>query len=258
MFPILIVAAGAHLAPHAVLDMAVLDPARYAKTLAGIHYLIEAGGGAFLLLLALTFFLDPNKDSHWLGPIERAMKSSGSLTLPEAAITVGVLLLIGGVFVPAPMNGGYVCAGMVGILAFCATKSLAQLFAGIDEKIVGASIGSFLYLEALDASFSFDGVAGAFALSNNILLIMAGLGIGALTVRELTLLMVNRHALTTLPYLEHGAFWSILVLAVIMLVGPAYELPDLIKGLCGAAFIAAALITSVIVNRRRLAAPRTA
>ena len=72
---------------------------------------------------------------------------------------------------------------------------------------------SFLYLEVLDASFSFDGVIGAFALSNNLFIIAIGLGIGAMFVRSLTIMLVDKGTLTSYRYLEHGAFYAIIALA---------------------------------------------
>ena len=77
-------------------------------------------------------------------------------------------------------------------------------------------LGAFLYLEVLDASFSFDGVIGAFALTNNILLIAIGLGVGAMYVRSMTIMLVERGTLAQFRYLEHGAFYSIFALSIVM------------------------------------------
>ena len=77
---------------------------------------------------------------------------------------------------------------------------------------------SFLYLEILDASFSLDGVIGAFALSSNIFVIAAGLGIGAFFVRSFTIYMLRQGTLQSYRYLEHGAFYAVVALAIMMLV----------------------------------------
>ena len=78
----------------------------------------------------------------------------------------------------------------------------------------------FLYLEVLDASFSFDGVIGAFAITTDPILIALGLGlIGAMFVRSLTVFLVRKGTLADYVYLEHGAHWAIGALAVILLVG---------------------------------------
>lgn len=77
-------------------------------------------------------------------------------------------------------------------------------------------IGSLVFLEILDASFSFDGVIAAFAITNQFLVIAAGLGIGAMFVRSLTIFLVDRGTMSELKYLEHGAFYGILWLVSAM------------------------------------------
>ena len=74
----------------------------------------------------------------------------------------------------------------------------------------------FLYLELIDASFSFDGVVGAFAISQQIFVIAAGLGIGACYIRSLTVFLVRKGTLQEYIYLEHGAHWAIGALAVLL------------------------------------------
>jgi hypothetical protein len=108
----------------------------------------------------------------------------------------------------------------------------------------------FLYLEVLDASFSFDGVVGAFAISKNILIIMAGLGIGALYVRSLTILLVDKGTLAAYRFLEHGAFYAIGALAATMLIGTFLHIPEYITGLLGAAFIGLSVISSVLYRKK--------
>ena len=89
----------------------------------------------------------------------------------------------------------------------------------------------FLYLEVLDASFSFDGVIGAFAITNDIVLMALGLGIGAMYVRSLTVYLVRQGTLDDYVYLEHGAHYAIGALAVILLVTIQYEINEVITGL---------------------------
>ena len=81
-----------------------------------------------------------------------------------------------------------------------------------------AGLTLFLYLEVLDAAFSFDGVTGAFAITSDPIVIALGLGlVGSLFVRSITIFLVKQDALDRYVYLEHGAHWAIGVLAVIML-----------------------------------------
>ena len=90
---------------------------------------------------------------------------------------------------------------------------------------------------------------GAFALSNNLFVIALGLGIGAMFVRTLTILLVEHETLAEYRYLEHGAFWAIIVLALIMLTSVLYEVPEVVTGLIGALLIAASLLSSIKHNR---------
>jgi hypothetical protein len=111
-------------------------------------------------------------------------------------------------------------------------------------------MGMFLYLEVLDASFSFDGVVGAFAITNNLFIIMIGLGIGAMFVRSLTIMLVEKGTLSEFRYLEHGAFYAIGILAIIMFANTIFHIPEVITGLIGAAFIGLSLWSSIRYNQK--------
>ncbi|ASQ94355.1 DUF475 domain-containing protein [Streptomyces sp. 11-1-2] len=111
----------------------------------------------------------------------------------------------------------------------------------------------FLYLEVIDASFSFDGVIGAFAITNDIFEMALGLGIGAMYIRSLTVYLVRRGTLDDYVYLEHGAHYAIGALAVILLVTIKYEINEVITGLVGVVLIAASYWSSVVRNRREAA-----
>lgn len=101
----------------------------------------------------------------------------------------------------------------------------------------------------MDASFSFDGVIGAFALSTNLFVIALGLGIGAMFVRSLTIMLVKKGTLAEYRYLEHGAFWAILSLATLMFVSVYHDIPEVITGLIGAALIGIAAYSSIRWNK---------
>lgn len=112
----------------------------------------------------------------------------------------------------------------------------------------------FLYLEVIDASFSFDGVIGAFAITNDIFEMALGLGIGAMYIRSLTVFLVRRGTLDDYVYLEHGAHYAIGALAVILLITIKYEINEVITGLVGVVLIGASYWSSVVRNRREAAA----
>ena len=115
--------------------------------------------------------------------------------------------------------------------------------------VAKAGFGAFLYLEVLDASFSFDGVIGAFALTNNLIIIAIGLGIGAMFVRSMTVYLVRKGTMSEYRYLEHGAFYAIVALAVIMYINTFSHIPEVITGLIGAVLIGLAFWSSVRWNR---------
>lgn len=117
--------------------------------------------------------------------------------------------------------------------------------------VVQQGILGFLYLELLDASFSFDGVIGAFAITNYLPVIALGLGVGALFVRSMTLHLVSTGKLAEYRYLEHGAFYAILVLAGLMFTsGMGVEIPEWITGLLGGAIILGSFLHSWAANKK--------
>ena len=113
-----------------------------------------------------------------------------------------------------------------------------------------AAFFMFLYLEVIDASFSFDGVIGAFAITNEIFMMALGLGIGAMYIRSLTVFLVRKGTLDDYVYLEHGAHYAIGALAVILLATIKYEINEVITGLVGVVLILASFLSSVVRNRR--------
>ena len=92
---------------------------------------------------------------------------------------------------------------------------------------------------------------GAFALSKDIIIITIGLFIGAMFVRSLTIMLVEKKTLNEFCYLEHGAHWAIGVLAILMFLSTFHEVPEVITGILGFLIIAAAFISSLIHNKRK-------
>jgi hypothetical protein len=105
-------------------------------------------------------------------------------------------------------------------------------------------------LEILDASFSFDGVIGAFAITQDVVIIMLGLTIGAMFVRSLTVYLVRKGTLDEYVFLEHGAHYAIGALAGIMLVSMKHEIPEVVTGLVGATFIGLSVLSSIFYKRK--------
>ncbi|GAA5785402.1 DUF475 domain-containing protein [Chitiniphilus shinanonensis] len=249
VFPVAIVAVVGHLTPWDALLMAVSRPDDYARTLTSAHVAIAGFGGAFLLMVFLKFFFDQEKDVHWIGVIERPLARTGRIEAVEIGVSLIALYAIS-TFLAGHGQLEFVLSGIAGIVTYIAVDGFGSLFEGGGQTAARTGLSGFLYLEVLDASFSFDGVIGAFALSNNIFIIAIGLGVGAMFVRSLTILFVERETLDAFRYLEHGAFYAIGALATIMFVGTFHEISEVITGLIGAGFIGLSLYSSIRHNRR--------
>ena len=255
VFPVVIVAVAAGIGPIAAIDLAINDGAEYGRVLGAAHHQIAAFGGAFLMMVFLRFFVARHKTDHWLEVLEKPLSRLGKLESIEAALTL-LIVLLASLLIPEPVRQGqFVVAGVWGVVAFIVVKGLAALLGGGDEEAVHTQVvkqgaAGFLYLEVLDASFSFDGVVAAFAMTHDLAIIVLGLGTGAMFVRSFTLMLVERGTLDTYRYLEHGAFWAVGALAAIMLGGVEFHIPEAITGLLGAALIVWALGSSVRANRR--------
>jgi hypothetical protein len=249
ILPILIVSASVGASPILIAKLAAFDPAQYGRMLTGARHAISAFGGIFLLMVALKYFFDDNKKVHWIRVIERFVAGWGKIEAIEIAISLAILAAIA-LLVPAEAST-ILLAGIVGIVLFIVIQGIASAFTKDAEAAVGTgSLALFIYLNVLDAAFSLDGVVGAFALTNELLLIVVGLGIGAYFVRSLTLYLVRRRTLEALAYLEHGAHWAILALAIALLASMFVEVPEVITGSVGLIFVGAAYYSSVRARKQ--------
>jgi hypothetical protein len=254
VFPVVIVALIAWIGPIETLVMAATDPDEYSRHLTSAEVAVSAFGGAFLAMVGLKHFFDIEKDVHWIAVIERPLSRLGRIRSVEIGFVI-VLLWLTGRALPVDDQTTFLVAGMFGLVAYIAVDGIAALLdphAVMGGVAARSGAASFLYLEVLDASFSFDGVIGAFALSNNLFIIAIGLGIGAMFVRSLTLMLVDKDALTTYRYLGHGAFYAIIALAIIMFLKTLLHVPEGVTGLIGAFFIGLAFVDSIRHNRQRL------
>jgi uncharacterized protein len=253
-FPIVIVMVSVGLPWNEVLQLAINQPHEYAHLLEKAHPNIAAFGGIFLLTLCLHFLLDDTREILWLASIERRLQKFGKWW-QYATASFMVLLFI----TLLPFNHhakSTLISGTLGLITYLLLHSLtAVMTKNHDEKDKSlkkvvqktglAGFATFLYLEVLDASFSFDGVMGAFALTSNVVLIGVSLGVGAVWVRSLTLYMVRRKVLDAYLYLEHGAHYTIGALAIILLVGLFYKIPEVISGGIGIVIITLSIISSI-------------
>ncbi|WP_128892472.1 DUF475 domain-containing protein [Erythrobacter sp. HKB08] len=258
VFPIAIVSIAANLGPLDAIELSLNNPEEYERIVSSAHIGIAGFGGAFLAMVGLTFFFDSEKDTHWIGSIERTINRFSSVPAVEIGLVLG---LVYGVSTMLGQDEAFtfLTAAILGLLTFIGVNALGAIIEQREARkkaageIVRSGLGGFLYLEVLDASFSFDGVIGAFALSNNMIIIALGLSVGAMFVRSMTIHLVRTGTLAQYRYLEHGAFWAIIVLGVIMLLSARYHIPETITGLIGAVLIGLSLWWSIRFNRKRLA-----
>jgi hypothetical protein len=243
LLPIVIVAIVSGLGMLEVLNLAIYDSETYGIKLDEAHYSIGAFGGVFLLLVALKYFIDDNKDIHWIKVLEKRLKKFSSVESIEVVLAM-VLLLIIAKAVPAHAVE-ILIAGVVGCITFVLVEGITSNMGHDAGKVASAGAGLFVYLNILDAAFSLDGVIGAFAISSNLLVIMVGLGVGAYFVRSFTVMLVEKKTLSELMYLEHGAHWAVGGLGVCMLLGLIVHIPEVIIGVIGLCFVAAAYMSSV-------------
>ncbi|WP_226663466.1 DUF475 domain-containing protein [Alteriqipengyuania lutimaris] len=254
VFPLAIVAVAANLDPLSAIDLSLNDPERYEAIVSSAHVGIAGFGGAFLTMVGLNFFFDGDKDVDWIRGLELALRRFSEIRAAEIGI---LLLMLYGISTMLPEGEAmvFLTAGILGLVTYIAVDAIGTVLDKVErrkmaEGAVRSGLGGFLYLEVLDASFSFDGVIGAFALSNNMLIIALGLSIGALFVRSMTVHLVRAGTLTKYRFLEHGAFWAIIALGLIMLLSAKFHISESVTGLIGAVLIGISLLWSMRYNRK--------
>jgi hypothetical protein len=256
VFPVLIVSVFSGVGIIDVAILAVKSPDKYARYLHESHATIASFGGIFLLMLFLSFIFNQAKKVHWLRTIEVKLIKIGKLEGVGIITALSVLYFIQN-YVDTSHKLPVVLAGISGLIVYLLIDGLSKLMEENEAALQLANSAkqggfmSFLYLEVIDSSFSFDGVMGAFAISNDIVIISIGLTIGAMFVRSLTIMLVEKETLSKYIYLEHGAHWAIGALALIMLYTTYGEVSEVITGLIGAGFIAASYFSSIAFNKKK-------
>jgi uncharacterized protein len=249
LLPLLLVSTTAHLGISDVLSLALHHPHEYAEKLENAHVVIAAFGGSFLLMVFLHFMFE-SRSVHWIDRIEQPLRRLetmwiGPLLIALSTLCAACLIFAGDKFESA------VIAGLIGLGVYSIIKLVSDRFQG-GGSTLHAGLFGFIYLELLDASFSFDGVVAAFAITKNVILIAAGLGIGALYVRSLTVYLLRKGTLTRYIYLEHGAYYAVGALAAMLLLSIGYEIPSFITGIIGVSIIGLALQSSRRYNHTAL------
>jgi hypothetical protein len=269
VFPLLVVTVTAGLGPLEAVRLAlekgaVDEPGTYANLLHHAHPVIASFGGIFLLMLFLDFVF-AERDVLWLAPLEKALGRVGRLANLPVLVAVAVVVVAGEFLAPDGRAAEVLVSGLLGLITYLAVNGLGSYFEGRTDFTddagrngpTSAAVATgkvafflFLYLEVIDASFSFDGVIGAFAITSDPVLIAIGLGIGAFFIRSITIYLVRSGSLTRFVYLEHGAMWAIGALAAVLVTSIAVEVPEWVTAALGIAFIGAAIWSSGRRNRR--------
>jgi hypothetical protein len=282
VFPVVIVAITAKLSPWEAVQLAINDKDQYESLVTSAHPAIAAFGGIFLLMIFLDFIFE-EREHQWLSWLEKPLAKLGKLDMLSVVIALTALLVTSMTLATDVAHGGgdksatVLLSGVAGLITYLVVGGISSYFEdrleeGEDEadetvaeiaKGGGTSPGAsavglagkaaffmFLYLEVIDASFSFDGVIGAFAITNDIFEMALGLGIGAMYIRSLTVYLVRQGTLDDYVYLEHGAHYAIGALAGILLVTIKFEINEVITGLVGVVLIGASYWSSVVRNRR--------
>lgn len=272
LLPIVIVDIATDLSFSQVIDQALNDPESYSAHLDEAAPMIEAFGGAFLLMIGLHYFINRTKEVFWIRYVEKAMASAGRVGGAHI-----ILMLLASFMLYLTVDPSYkevvLVSSVLGIILHIGLGAMSAVFEKRTEKqleedekatqapsksnpatygkqVGMAAFASFMYLEFLDASFSLDGVIGAFAITTSVLLIITGLGAGAVWVRSLTIFLLRNGTLMKYRYLEHGAHWAILALGMMMMIKLYHvELPEWFVGSIGLVFIGTAVISSIIEKR---------
>jgi len=248
ILPIFLVSLITGLGFTTVLKLAIYEPNHYSAHLIEAHASLSSFGGMFLFMVFLSFLFNTKRSIYWIRSFEKKMSDWGQLKSIEIVVAL-LVLLIAQHFAKEAVPVQVLVPGIIGIILFVVITTLTEFLEKNQETVHKGFMG-FLYLEILDASFSLDGIMGAFAISKDIVLIVIGLTIGAIFVRSLTLFLVKHGTLQKYQYLEHGAHYAIGALAILMLLSLSMPVPEIITGFIGTSFIVISLASSIVYNRK--------
>jgi len=182
------------------------------------------GGGTFLIFLFFHWlFLE---EKHFGLPGERYFFSKGVWFYAVVSI-----LLMAIVWFAIEKNAMMAFGAVVGSTAFFIVHGFRQNAELQEQKLINgdmSDISKILYLEVIDATFSIDGVLGAFAFTMSVPLILIGNALGAIAVRQITVGNIDR--IKKYRFLKNGAMYSILCLGIIMLIDSfGFHIPEFVS-----------------------------
>lgn len=251
IFPLVIVSITGGVSIWESFMMALNQPKEYSEMMMASHLAVSSFGGAFLLMVFLHFFMNDEKDIHWIPFIEKNFIRAARIKSSELLISLLVLIVVYK-YLPNEQGLTFLVSAIWGLITFILVHGFSELLEETSvsqSRLLSSGFGLFLYLEVLDSSFSFDGVVGAFAISHEILIIMLGLSIGAFFVRGITLYLVEKDTLKQFIFLEHGAFYALGALAFFMLLDPFFHFAEWLTAVAGAAILVFSVLWSIYIDR---------
>jgi len=175
--------------------------------------ILLAGGGTFLIFLFFHWLFLEEKHFGIIG--EKFFYTNGVWFYATVSVILSVI-----VWLSLKINPLMAFGTVIGSTAFFITHGFKQNAEQSEQKLISGNslsdISKILYLEVIDATFSIDGVLGAFAFTLSVPLILIGNGLGAVVVRQLTLGNIDR--IKKYIFLKNGAMYSILFLGVVMIL----------------------------------------
>jgi uncharacterized protein len=213
LLPWLIVwAAVPSLGPIGAMTAAFSSDAAVVEAVAKSAPILLIGGGSFLIFLFFHWlFLEPK---HYGLPGEVFFGRQGGWFFAVVSVLLALI-----VWFALQRNPMMAFGAVVGSTAFFITHGFKEHAARAEQGMVQNRLSDWskiLYLEVIDATFSIDGVIGAFAFTFSVPLILIGNGLGALVVRQITVGNIER--IKKYRYLKNGAMYSVLFLGVIMIL----------------------------------------
>lgn len=252
-------------ASEPVLDTAtdvVVDPAHYAQELADIRPGLAGFGGVFLWMVFSEYLFNCERKDRplWITPLERPFAKLSHPRLVQFAVGA-VFAVAAGVSSTPGQRGTVLAAGAAGWCAYGVVKLVALRTAppaqgwwraGAHGAVVvfERALAVFMLLEVLDGAYSFTGGVGGLPTWERWIIAVAGVGIGAIFLVQLTRRLDARQSLQRYVYLPAGAAYVLGVLAVLLWTSLVTDIPSAVAGWFGGIVVAAALTSSLVHNRR--------
>lgn len=199
------------LGPLQALTAAFSSDPRVVEAIHASAPLLFMAGGVFLIFLFFHWlFLEP-KNFGLAG--EKFIYSQGVWFYAVVSLFLSAL-----VWQSLKINPFLAFSATIGSTAFFITHGFKENAAKKESELMNqglSDLSKIFYLEVIDATFSIDGVLGAFAFTLLVPLILIGNSLGAFVVREFTIHNIEK--IKKYAFIKNGAMYSILALGIVML-----------------------------------------